>query len=194
MRFRNLLPGLSLSLILACGGGGGGQAPPSTPSVPVPTLVYAAPAGGGYRLLQNVAKSRANHLVLDLVGPSGASGRGIVMELGLEGPLNWARVDSGDPEYAQSVAFAGTGCKVVGRNSNPVLQVVAAQKGVASAAVAYGVGTVLASIALDLPYGVTSGAATLTAVSGRTMNLPVDPRAPQEPMPLGIGAITVLVK
>ena len=89
---------LSLAGLLACGGGGGQPAPPG--------LVYTDPPAAGYRFVRNATLSTPTHLVLDLVGPGGDRGRGVTFALTLApGPVAWAKVAPGDPQYLQNLLF-----------------------------------------------------------------------------------------
>lgn len=99
---------LSLAGLLACGGGGG-----SLP--PQPALVYVDPPATGYRFVRNPGLSTAGHLVLELVGPAGDRGRGVAFTLTLApGPVTWAKVAPGDPQYVQNLLFdLGTGVPLV---------------------------------------------------------------------------------
>jgi len=69
------LPGLVLGLTLACGGSVS-QVTPKTPVVLATGLVYTAPAGTGWRLVEDAA-STPTRLLLDLIGPAGTASRGV---------------------------------------------------------------------------------------------------------------------
>ena len=96
--------------LVDCGGGGGGGA-----AAPPPALSYSDPAAAGYRLVRDAALSTPTHLVLDLVGPGPDSGRGVAFTLALgSGPVGWARVAPGDPQYVQNILFdLGAGLPLV---------------------------------------------------------------------------------
>lgn len=69
-------------------------------------LAYANPPGTGWRLVRNTALSSPNHLVLDLVGATGATGRGIALNLSADSTkVSWSRVASADVESVQNHAF-----------------------------------------------------------------------------------------
>ncbi|MCE1204052.1 MAG: hypothetical protein LWW79_05540 [Holophagaceae bacterium] len=69
-----LIPGLLLSLALACGGASH-TTPPPTPPAAATGLAYTDPAGTGWRLIKDPA-STPTRLLLNLVGPSGLLTRG----------------------------------------------------------------------------------------------------------------------
>ncbi|NOK07468.1 Ig-like domain-containing protein [Corallococcus exercitus] len=64
-------------------------------TVPVAgTVKYVDPTGTGWRLVRNASLSSGNTLVLDLVGPTGQSGRGADLTLGLDADTaSWSTVD-----------------------------------------------------------------------------------------------------
>ncbi|NBD08439.1 MULTISPECIES: hypothetical protein [Corallococcus] len=67
-------------------------------TVPVAgTVNYVDPVGTGWRLVRNATLSSGNTLVLDLVGPTGQSGRGADLKLGLDAATaSWATVDGSE--------------------------------------------------------------------------------------------------
>ncbi|WP_163991816.1 hypothetical protein [Pyxidicoccus caerfyrddinensis] len=70
----------------------------ATITVPVAgTVSYVDPTGTGWRLVRNASQSSGNTLVLDLVGPSGQSGRGADLTLALD-PVtaDWSTVDGSE--------------------------------------------------------------------------------------------------
>ncbi|MFY1826634.1 hypothetical protein ACN47A_12020 [Myxococcus fulvus] len=67
-------------------------------TVPVAgTVRYVDPAGTGWRLVRNASLSSGNTLVLDLVGPTGQSGRGADLTLGLDtATASWSTVEGSE--------------------------------------------------------------------------------------------------
>ena len=87
---------ISLLASLACGGGGGGGASPAlTP--PAKALAYGNPSdASSWRLVQN-PQSTGSTLLLDLLAPPGASGRGITVVLSApSGSATWSPVSGTD--------------------------------------------------------------------------------------------------
>lgn len=80
---------MGLSLLMACGGASNGPGPQSQPRSS--GLVYENPKGSEWNLVRN-ASSTDTHLVLDLVGPKGAKGRGIGFNLQTDGSVSFARL------------------------------------------------------------------------------------------------------
>ncbi|MCP3166621.1 hypothetical protein [Myxococcus qinghaiensis] len=75
-------------------------------TVPVAsTVAYVDPTGTGWRLVRNASQSSGNTLVLDLVGPTGQSGRGADLTLGLDAATaSWSTVDGS--EYVANRGYA----------------------------------------------------------------------------------------
>lgn len=133
----SLLAGL-LGCLCACGGGGGGNpAPPPTPPASKATgLAYSDPAGSGFRLVKD-ASSTSARIVLRLVGPAGATGRGVSFSLSVDpAQADLVKVNDGDAEYVQNgeVFLLGNAPQLLkGLRQNGTLSVTAAQKGSGSA-------------------------------------------------------------
>ncbi|RKG52006.1 hypothetical protein D7X30_34840 [Corallococcus sp. AB011P] len=74
-------------------------------TVPVAgTVKYVDPTGTGWRLVRNASLSSGNTLVLDLVGPTGQSGRGADLKLGLDADTaSWSTVDGS--EYVANAGY-----------------------------------------------------------------------------------------
>ncbi len=138
------LPALSLLAFLACGGGGGGSStPPAAPAAG--KLVYTDPTSGTYRLLKNGALSTDSHLVLDLVGPAGAQGRGVAFSLTADASLvSWSKPQATDAELvAPALLELGSAPQIFKVKAvGATLQAAYAQKGAA-----------LSAKALDAPFG-----------------------------------------
>lgn len=99
-------PALLLCLLAACGGGSGGGSSPR--------LVYTDPAGSGFRLVRNAALSTGTHLVLDLQGPAGTSGRGVDFTVTVGPGPAWAKVAPDDGHFLQNNLFnLGTGVQAL---------------------------------------------------------------------------------
>ncbi|WP_223643077.1 hypothetical protein [Corallococcus sp. EGB] len=68
------------------------------------TVNYVDPTGTGWRLVRNASLSSGNTLVLDLVGPTGQSGRGADLTLGLDAATaSWSTV--GGTEYVANGGY-----------------------------------------------------------------------------------------
>ena len=78
-------------------------------------LAYADPTGGAYRLVRNASLSTATHLVLDLLGPAGTSGRGVGFYLSADTTkVDWTKVAGSDAQLVQNSAFnLGTGTQLL---------------------------------------------------------------------------------
>jgi hypothetical protein len=167
-RTRTALTALALGTLVACGGGGG-----SGPAAPVAAtaLVYTDPSADTYRLVRN-SQSTPTHLVLDLVGPSGAQLRGVGMVLALGGLTiaSWAPVTPGGVNYVQEGAGLTLGAApraVVGKLATGTeLQLGLFQKGPAVPVAVPGA-VPLASVALELNPGAAPGTVTLSPVAGK---------------------------
>ncbi|QRO01722.1 hypothetical protein JRI60_23205 [Archangium violaceum] len=129
----------------------------ATVTVPAATgISYEDPQGTGWRLVKNAALSTDDRLVLDLLAPAGTAGRGVDLTLSADQPrASWAKLASGDSEYALNHAFdLGSGPQLFRSNAkDSTLLVGAFQKGTAAPAVSF-TGPVL-SVALDLKTGPT---------------------------------------
>jgi len=130
------------------------------------TLAYTDPVSTTtYLLKKNTTLSTPTHLVLDLVGPTGATGSGISASFTADTTkVTWTNVASSDvaATYLQTGGTfnLGTGTPILkGKVTGSVLQVTAAQKGTASPV---SLNSALFRIALDLKTGQTPGAVTLT--------------------------------
>jgi hypothetical protein len=130
-------------------------------------LVYVDPTGSGWRLVKNAALSTAFHLVLDLKGPAGESGRGVslTLEAGSDN-VAWAKVNGADAELVANHAYQlGAAPQLLkGSASGGTLSAGVFQKQGAAVAVSDAV----VSVALDL-----SAKAILTAKPGVAIPLSV---------------------
>ncbi|MBM7116984.1 beta strand repeat-containing protein [Archangium primigenium] len=81
----------------------------ATATVTVPVASggdYTNPTGTGWRLVKNTSASSGTHLVLDLVGPTGQSGRGVDLTLTLNpAQATWAKVSGSDMEWVTNRLF-----------------------------------------------------------------------------------------
>ncbi len=121
--------------------------------------VPAAQAGGytnppdtrGWRLVKNTSASSGNHLVLDLLGPTGQSGRGVALTLSVDAArADWAKVSSADTEYVTNGLFSlGDAPRLLkGAAKDGTLRVGVFQKGTSGPATAYT--GALVSVAVDV--------------------------------------------
>jgi len=164
------LPSVSLMCLLACGGGGSS----SDTSTPIATsIVYTDPTGvpaTSYSLKKNTALSTpGTHLVLDLYGPATSiTGSGVVLALNLD----LAKATWSSTPVTNGTVFVtnANGDPIVkGKLTGSTLQVVATERGVATAKAFSGP---LLRVALDLKSGLTSGTAiTMTLDSTKSQAL-----------------------
>lgn len=196
MKTSNLISAAALLGVLsACGGGGGGGGtnnppPPATAT----TLAYTNPSSGTYQLIRDSA-STSSHLVFDLVGPTGTSGRGIGFYLNADpNKVTWSKVNGSDPEFVENGAFnLGTGVlalKAKVNTSTGELQAGVYQKGTSVPSIAFGPSVVLAKVAMDLKSGQTPGAVTFTAVASKAMVLPDTGAATPGNISITVGNLT----
>lgn len=176
---------LILLPLLACGGGGGGSTPAPAPAQP--KLVYTDPTSGSYRLVRNAALSTNQHLVLDLVGPSGSQGRGLAFALTAEAAkATWSKPEAGDPEVVAPAGFdLGAAPRILKvRLTGGTLRAAYAQQG--PGVPAKNLGVPLGRVALDLVPG-ASGTIALGAAECQVLP---DTGAPQD-VTLTLGTLTI---
>lgn len=183
---------LGLGLVLACGGGGGSTNDGNSGSTtPATGLAYQDPSGSGWRLVKNPASS-ANHLVLDLVPPTGTSGRGVGLTFQADAAkLQWAKVNGGDATllHAGNVYQLGSGTPAtLAMESAGSLRLGLFQKGKGAAA-NYGSTGVL-SVALELKSGtgLQKGAALTAPSAAKALHLPSSGAA--ETITVQVGTLT----
>lgn len=155
------------------------------------TLAYTDPAAGTYRLVRNATLSTTTHLVLDLLGPVGTSGRGVGFYLSADTTkVNWVKVSGADAELVQNGAFTlGAGTQLLkAKATGDVLQAGVYQKGSAVPAVAFTATGALARVALDLKGNPALGAITFSAVAPKAVVLP--DTGPQTLITISVGTLT----
>lgn len=173
-RFALALP---LLVLVACSSGGGTSTPAPPPAPASPKLTYTDPAGGSYRLVRNPGLSTDAHLVLDLVGPTGTKGRGIVLTFDTDAAkVAWTKPASSDPQLAVQTAFDLGQSPRISRvkAQGGELQAAFAQKG--SSVPAKDLAAPLVRVALDMKAG-AAGAVTLSASKAQVLpetGAPVD--------------------
>ena len=144
---------------------------------------YTNPTGSGWRLMKNTGASSGNHLVLDLVGPAGESGRGVDLTLSVDAArATWAQVSSGDSEYVANRLFElGAAPRLLKSGVKAgTLEFGVYQKGTSVPATAYS--GALVSVALDVTVSASTPAGTripLTVVKAHALPatgelLPID--------------------
>lgn len=126
-----------LASLAACGGGGGGAAPPPQPPNQKATgLTYADPATGEFRLVKDGGSTSAK-VILNLVGPASATGRGVSFTLVVDpSRVDLVKVADADAEYVQNGAVFALGSApqlLKGIKQDGTLRVTVAQKGAGSA-------------------------------------------------------------
>ncbi|HEX8539989.1 MAG TPA: hypothetical protein VF664_21180, partial [Cystobacter sp.] len=136
--------------------------------------VPAAQAGGytnppdtsGWRLVKNTSASSGNHLVLDLLGPTGQSGRGVALTLSVDAArADWAKVSPSDTEYVTNGLFSlGDEPRLLkGAAKDGTLRVGVFQKGKSGPATEY-TGALL-SVAVDVKLDASLPAGTRIPLS-----------------------------
>ena len=173
---RNLLASALLLTALACTSSKGGD----TPQPPATRLTYTDPTDTAqWRLVRNAASS-STHLVLDLLAPASASGRGVSMVLTCDSKVAWKAVD-GTALVKNGVTFTGD---LVQRGSvqGADLRVLLSQK--PGTVQAYGSGVVL-SVAVDLVSGTLPGAVAISAAQGAHLGSAAIP----ESIPVLVGTL-----
>jgi hypothetical protein len=152
---RNLLASALLITAFSCSGGGG-----SNPPTPAARLTYTDPGDTTqWRLTRNAA-STATHLVLDLMAPTGASGRGVSVVLTCDAKAAWKAVNGS--AFTQNVAYTGDLVQK-GSVQGSDLRVLLSQR--PGTAQSYGSSPVL-SVAMDLVSGTLPGTVAVSAAQG----------------------------
>ena len=156
------------------------------------TLAYTDPVSTTtYLLKKNTTLSTPTHLVLDLVGPTGATGSGISASFTADTTkVAWTNVASTDASgtYVQNgTAFTLGAAPLIfkGKLTGSVLQVAAAQKGTASPV---SLNAPLLRLALDLGSSVALG--TITLSSDNTKALVLDSTGVLTPITISVGTLT----
>lgn len=176
---------VALALALACGGGSGAWTPSTETAT---TLVYIDPPGTGWRLVKNVGASSTTHLVLDVVGPTADSGRGVAFQLTTDPSLvTWSKVSPADGQFAQATGLLdlGSGAQLFkGRAQGLNLEVGLFQKGQGNAKSFTGP---VARVALDLVAAPESGTPVALTVA-KAQVLPAT--GPLSDITLAVGTLT----
>jgi len=126
----------------------------ATATVTVPVAQaggYTDPSSTEWRLVKNTSASSGNHLVLDLLGPTGQSGRGVSLTLSVDAArADWAKVSASDTEYVANGLFSlGDEPRLLkGAAKDGTLRVGVFQKGTSGPATEY-TGALL-SVAVDV--------------------------------------------
>ena len=95
---RHLLAVMLVALAVACGGcSGSNTATPIPPVTPPPAAAkdvsYTDPVSTSWRLVKD-PESTATHMVLNLVGPAGTSGRGVALTVHADASMmTWGKLD-----------------------------------------------------------------------------------------------------
>ncbi|HXC17686.1 MAG TPA: hypothetical protein VNV60_09620, partial [Holophagaceae bacterium] len=146
----------ALLLLTACNGGGGGSSTP--PTSYATSLSYTNPTSGTYQLVKDSASSGGT-LVLDLVGPVGATISGVSFS---------ASADTSKVTWTTPISTTGTAFNlgsapqaVTTKLSGTEIQGAVSQKGTASPVTLTGT-SVLAKVTMTLKGNVVPGAVTLS--------------------------------
>lgn len=190
-KLNRILAGLSLITLAACGGGGGGGSTVVTPPAKTyaDTLNYTNPASGDFKLVKNTSLSTATHLVLDLMGPTSGSGRGVAFTLTAESTkVTWAKVAGADATLVENVGFSlGTGTQILSaKSTGGTLQAGLFQKGTAAPAIT--LNTTLARVALDLKLSAVPVGSSVAVTFSKGNYLP-ETGAPVTLSSIGIGTL-----
>ena len=127
---------------------------------------YTDPTGSGWKLVKNTSASSGNHLVLDLVGPAGGSGRGVDLTLSVNPEhATWAKMAPSDTEYVTNRLFElGAAPRLIkGGAKAGTLSVGVFQKGTTVPATSYS--GALVSVALDVKLDPSTPAGTRIPLS-----------------------------
>jgi len=192
---KHALIGLTLlATMLACGGGGGGGG--SSSGSATPTLTFTTTATDDeYRFVKDTTLSTDTRLVLDLLGPSGVSARGVAVFLSADtGKVTWVNPATGSA--TGSLIVVGTqfnaGSSPVfaaDKSSDKILQAGVFQKG-GSAATCDGKSIIL-SVALALKSGAAAGSVTFGAVGTRSIALSGDNPGVVKTLAINCGTVSV---
>ena len=162
---------LLLGTLVSCGGGGGGGGGSSDSGSSAATLAFATTAKTSeYRFVQNTSLSTSSRLVLDLLGPTGDLARGVAVFLTADTTkVTWVNPSTGSTTgslvQAGSQFTLGPAPRLLADSvSGAALQAGIFQKG--GAAATYN-GTPILSVALAAKTGVTTGAVSFGATTGR---------------------------
>lgn len=173
---RTLLASVLLVTAFACTGSKGGDSPPA----PATRLTYTDPMDPAQWRLTRNATSSPTHLILDLLAPAGATGRGVSVTLTCDSKVAWKAVEGG--------AFLKNGTSYTGdlvqRGSvqGADLRLLLSQK--PGTTQTYGSVPVL-SVAVDLVTGTLPGTVTLSAAQGAHLGASATP----ESIAVAVGAL-----
>ncbi len=191
---KHALIGLTLlATMLACGGGGGGGG--SSSGSATPTLAFTTTATDDeYRFVKDTTLSTDTRLVLDLLGPSGVSARGVAVFLSADtGKVTWVNPATGSA--TGSLIVVGTQFDagsspafVADKFSERILQAGVFQKG--GTAATYD-GKSILSVALALKSGAAAGSVTFGAVGTRSIALSGDNPGVVKTLAINCGTVSV---
>lgn len=134
---QRMMVSVLLASLAACGGGGGGGGTsPQPPGQKATGLTYTDPATSEFKLVKDAA-STSTKVVLSLVGPASATGRGVSFTLVVDpSRVDLVKVADVDAEYVQNGAVFALGSApqiLKGIKQDGILRVTVAQKGAGSA-------------------------------------------------------------
>jgi hypothetical protein len=190
---KHALIGLTLlATMLACGGGGGGG---SSSGSSTPTLEFTTTATDNeYRFVKDTALSTDTRLVLDLLGPTGVSTRGVAVFLSADtGKVIWVNPATGGTngsliEVGTQFDAGSSPAFTADKFSDKILQAGVFQKG--GTAATYD-GKPILSVALALKSTAAAGTVTFGAVGTRSITLSGDNPGVVRTITIDTGTVSV---
>ena len=168
---RNLLALALLLAAFACTSSSSGGGTTTPPPLPAARLTYTDPTDAAqWRLVRN-ATSTTTHLVLDLMAPTGAAGRGVSLVLTCDAKVAWKAVEGS--AFTRNGVYTGD---LVQKGSvlGTDLRVLLSQK--PGTVQTYGSAAVV-SVAMDLVSGTLPGTVALNSAQGAHLGVAAAPES-----------------